>query len=287
MLHSSKSWAERPCRAVAATDSTQSGEKWDYTILHLKTVLGLGDCASYTSAHRPLARFSGMSEMKLAATIPVRADARAAMLCLLLVSACGTQGVRLSDTDRASLDNQPATQVLHYATPLPRIKAGNKSPAPADVRRHAAADPAALIAQGFSRLLGKKKRFKNLRVESQPLPLPVPNETTRYREKYRRGLVLELWVEEWSFSPLPADTKTYWMTLNARSRLARVEDGRVLWSSGRCSLGGNNASNRELRLAGAELTGGTKLRKLLVMARDECVRQLMRDFDARGSDGRK
>jgi hypothetical protein len=127
MLHSSKSWAERPCRAVAATDSTQSGEKWDYTILHLKTVLGLGDCASYTSAHRPLARFSGMSEMKLAATIPVRADARAAMLCLLLVSACGTQGVRLSDTDRASLDNQPATQVLHYATPLPRIKAGNKS----------------------------------------------------------------------------------------------------------------------------------------------------------------
>jgi hypothetical protein len=225
--------------------------------------------------------------MKLAATVPVRAGALAAMLCLLLVSACGTQGVRLSDTDRASLDNQPAIQVLHYSTPLPRIKAGNKSPAPADVRRHAAADPAALIAQSFSRLLGKRKRLKNLRVESQPLPLPVANETTRYREKYRRGLVLELWVEEWSFSPLPADTRTYWMTLSARSRLARVEDGRVLWSSGRCSLGGNNAGNRELRLAGAELTSGTRLRKLLVMARDECARQLMRDFDARGSDGKK
>lgn len=225
--------------------------------------------------------------MKLAATVPVRAGALAATLCLLLVSACGTGGVRLSGTDRAGLDDQPAIQVLHYATPLPRIKAGNKAPAPAEVRRHAAADPAALVAQSFSRLLGRKEKLKNLRVESRPLPLPVADDTTRHREKYRRGLVLELWVEEWSFSPLPADTRTYWMTLNARGRLARVDDGRVLWSSGRCSLGGNNAGNRELRLAGTELTSGTRLRKLLVMARDECARQLMRDFDARGGDGKK
>jgi hypothetical protein len=52
-------------------------------------------------------------------------------------------------------------------------------------------------------------------------------------------------------------------------------------------VGGNNASNRELRLTGAELTGGTKLRKLLVMARDECARQLMRDFDVRSVDAKR
>jgi len=72
-------------------------------------------------------------------------------------------------------------------------------------------------------------------------------------------------VDEWSFSPLPADSRIYLMTLNARSRLARVADGRVLWSTGRCSVGGNNASNRDMRLAGTDLTGGTKLRKLLAM----------------------
>jgi hypothetical protein len=230
-----------------------------------------------------------MSDLKSAILAPVRAGALAVVLCVLLVSACASQGVRLSDADRASLANQPAIQVLHYETPLPAIKTGGKNPPPAafDVRKHAAADPAALIAQGFSRLLGKKMKVKNLRVDPRHLPLPVAKDASRYREKYRHGLVLELWVDEWSFSPLPADTRIYLMTLSARSRLAHVEDGRVLWSTGRCGVGGNNASNRDLRLTGTDLTGGTKLRKLLAMARDECARQLMRDFDVRSVDRKK
>jgi hypothetical protein len=221
--------------------------------------------------------------------VPIRAGALATMLCSVLVSACGTPGVRLSDADRASLDNQPAIQVLHYETPLPGIKAGSKNPSPSafDIRKHAAADPAALIAQSFSRLLGKKEKLNNLKVESRHLPLPVAKDASIYREQYRRDLVLELWVDEWSFRPLPADTKTYLMTLNARSRLTRVEDGRVLWSTGRCSVGGNNGSNRDMRLAGTELTGGTRLRKLLAGARDECARQLLRDFDVNGSVAKK
>jgi len=225
-----------------------------------------------------------MSDMKSATLAPVRVGALTVVLCVLLVSACASPGVRLSDADRASLANQPAIQVLHYETPLPAIKAGSKNPPPAafDVRKHAAADPAALIAQSFSRLLGKKVKVTKLQVDSRQLPQPVAKDASIYREKYRQGLVLELWVDEWSFSPLPADARFYLMTLNASSRLARVEDGRVLWSTGRCSVGGNNASNRDMRLAGTELTGGTKLRKLLAAARDECARQLMRNFDANG-----
>lgn len=219
----------------------------------------------------------------------VHTGAFVTLLCGLLVSACATQSVRLSDTDRASLNNQPAIQVLHYETPLPEIKTGSKNPPPAafDVRKHAAADPAALIAQSFGRLLGKKEKLKNLRDEPRHLPRPVASDASVYRKQYQHGAVLELWVEEWSFSPLPADTRTYLMTLNARSRLTRVDDGRVLWSSGRCNVGGSSTNNRELRLAGIELTGGSKLRKLLAMARDECARQLMRDFDARGVVGKK
>jgi hypothetical protein len=223
--------------------------------------------------------------MKLTAMASMRAGALATMLCSLLVSACGTQGVRLSDADRASLNGQPKIHVLHYQTPLPDIKTGGKNPPPAaaNIRKHAAADPAALIAQSFGQLLGKKEKLNNLQVESRHLPLPVAKDAGIYREKYRRDLVLELWVDEWSFRPLPADTKVYLMTLNARSRLARVEDGRVLWSTGRCSVG----SNRDMRLAGTELTGGTKLRKLLAGARDECARQLLRDFDANGGGAKK
>lgn len=211
------------------------------------------------------------------------------MLCGLLVSACATSGVPLSDLDRASLAKQPAIQILHYETPLPGIKTGGKNPPAAafDVRKHAAADPAALIAQSFSRLLAKKERLNGLQVEPRHLPLPVAKDASGYREQYRNGLVLELWVDEWSFSPLPADTNIYLMTLSARSRLARVEDGRVLWSTGRCYVGGSTAGNRDLRLAGTDLTGGTKLRRLLALARDECTRQLVRNFDMRGTDGKK
>jgi len=221
--------------------------------------------------------------------VPARTGAFTAVLCSMLISACATPGVRLSDSDRASFVSQPAIHVLHYQTPMPSIKGGGKNPSPAaaEIRKHAAADPAALIAQSFGRLLGKKEKLQNLKIEPHHLPLPVAQDTSRYREKYQRGLVLELWVDEWSFSPLPADTKTYQMTLNARSRLARVEDGRVLWSTGGCSVGGNNASNRDLRLLGTELAAGTRLRKVLAAARDECARQLLRDFDVRQVSERK
>ncbi len=230
-----------------------------------------------------------MSVMNSAPLTPARAGVLAAILGSVLVSACATQGMRLSDVDRATLAKQPSTHVLHYQTPLPDIRSSAKNPPPAaaDIRKHAAADPAALIAQGFSRLLGKKEKLKNLRVEPRHLPLPVANNAGVYREKYRHGLVLELWVDEWRFDALPADTKIYLMSLAVRSRLARVEDGRVLWSTGRCSVGGNNASNRDLRLAQTDLTGGTRLRKLLAAARDECARQLLRDFSLRAGDATK
>jgi len=227
-----------------------------------------------------------MPDMTSTTRAPVRVGALAALLYSLLVSACGTQGVRLSGADRASLAKQPAIQVLHYETPLPGIKNGSKIPPPSAyaIRKHAAADPAGLIAQSFSRLLGKKEKINSLHVESRHLPLPVATNAGIYREKYRHGLVLELWVDEWSFTPLPADSRIYLMTLNARSRLARVDDGRVLWSTGRCGMGGNTASNRDMRLAGSDLTAGTRLRKLLAAARDECARQLLRDFSLHAGD---
>ena len=209
-------------------------------------------------------------------------------LCGLLLCACAPQGVRLSDSERANLDRQPAIYVLHYQSPAPVIQAGGKNPPPTatEVRKHAGADPAALVAQSFSRLLAKKEKLDNLHVEPRHLPLPVAADTRLFREKFRNGLVQELWVQEWNFSPLPADTKTYLMTLNLRSRLSRVDNGQVLWSSGSCSVGGNTAGNRDMRLTRTELTSGTRLRKLLATARDECARQLLRDLDNRGADGK-
>jgi hypothetical protein len=221
-----------------------------------------------------------MSEIPSAALAPGYSARFAAMLGLMLCSACATQGKHLTDSEREKLATQPAIYVLHYQTAAPEITAVGKKPPPsaAEVRKQAAADPAALIAQSFSRLLGKKEKLKNLRIEPQHLPLPVASNARVYQAQYRHGLALELWVDEWNFSPLPADSKTYLMTLNLRTRLARIDDGQVLWSTGRCSVGGNTAGNRDMRLTRTELTSGTRLRKLLATARDECARQLFRDF---------
>ena len=200
------------------------------------------------------------------------------LLAIWQLTACAT-GVHLSDLDRLGLDRQAVIHVLHYESALPRLESRAKTAAPTlvAVRRHAAADPAALVAQSLSQLLIKKEKLKNLRIEPRHLPLPVAKNATVHQGKFRNGLILELWTDTWSFVALPADPKTYAVILSVHSRLARADNGRVLWSTGRCRVDGNSG-NRDLRLLEKELTTGTKLRKLLAAARDECARQLVRDF---------
>lgn len=205
------------------------------------------------------------------------------LLVTLLLAACAA-GVRLSDTDRTELRRQPVIHVVHYESRVPRIETNNKASVinSSAVRRHAAADPAALVAKNFSLLLAKKEKLKSLRVEPGHRPLPVVRDASAYRDKFKNDLVLELWTEAWTFAALPTDSNTYTMSLGLRSRLARTDNGRVLWSTGRCRVDGNTAG-REQRLAHAELTSGTKLRKVLAAARDECARQLIRDFGVQSS----
>lgn len=195
----------------------------------------------------------------------------------LLLAACA-HGVRLSDADRAQLDDAPRIHVLPYETPLPRLKVAGRNlpPVPAEIRRHAGADPATLVAQGFVQLLGKKEKLGNLHLEAHRPP-PVAKSAVDYGKHHWQGLALDLWVDDWAFEELAGEPGRYDMRLTARARLASIDDGRVLWSTGRCRVGGNGGA---LRLSNAELTRGTRLRKLLTYTREECARQLFRDFSA-------
>ena len=199
------------------------------------------------------------------------------MLLGLLLAGCA-HDVRLSDADRAQLDDAARIHVLPYETPLPRLKVAgrNPPPAPAEIRRHAAADPATLVAQGFVSLIAKKEKLRNLHLENRR-PRPVAKSATDYGKQHWRGLALDVWVDDWAFEELAGEPDHYSMRLTARARLARIDDGRVLWSTGRCSVGG---TSRELRLSKAELVRGMRLRKLLAYTREECARQLFRDFSA-------
>jgi hypothetical protein len=207
---------------------------------------------------------------------------RLSVLCVtgLLLAAC-TQTVRLSDADRASLKAQPAIHVLHYESPPPTVKTGDKNtpPSPAAIRKTAGADPAALVASGFSRLLGKREKLRNLRLDSGQLPRPVPDNAAVHRNSKRNGLAFEVWVKHWGFEPVNGKPGHVAIQLDARTRLSRLDDGRVLWSAGECRTG--SSRSQAITLPVADLGNPARLRKQLSLARDECARQLLRGFDAR------
>lgn len=196
----------------------------------------------------------------------------------MLLAAC-SHGVRLSEADRNALKRAPAIHVLHYETAPPDMKTHGQQPLPAaaELRRLSGADPAALVAASFSRLLGRKHKLHNLKIEARHLPRPVAKSPLDYKPKYRRGLALELWLDTWSFEAVADSPDQVGMRLDGRARLGRIDDGQVLWSTGRCRVGGG--ANRDFRLAAADLRNTVRLRKLLAEARNECARQLVRDFD--------
>src|SRR4030067_2569111 len=119
MPRSSNSGMHPPGLAGAAPDSTQSGTKWESMILYVNTVLGLGVCSSFTCtdpAHHPGSVNSGMSDMKTATLAPVHTGALAVVLCVVLVSACASPGVRLAAAGGAGLARPPAIPVWDYET---------------------------------------------------------------------------------------------------------------------------------------------------------------------------
>lgn len=206
----------------------------------------------------------------------------AAALGLLWLAGCAHH-VPLADSERARLAKEPVIHVAHYPAPAPAVKAIGKgaTPTPATLAANAGTDPAAQLSQGLARLIGKKQRLRNLQVEKGALPLPVARDASAHQGRFRRGLVLETWVEGWSFEPAKGGGD-YQLTMRARSRLARVDDGQVLWLSRGCRVG-NDSHNT--RLAARDLGNAARVRRAAGAARDECVRQLVRDFYA--SDRRK
>jgi len=200
---------------------------------------------------------------------------------VLLLAACQTGGVRLSERDHVLLETQPVIHVVHYETPAPGLKYYNKAPpVQASAIRHAAgSEPAAPLATAFARLLEKKENLRNLKIASQSLPRPVATSPDLLPAPFHNGLVLELWIERWSFEAIAGVPGQYTFSLDGRSRLARPADNRTLWSTGLCRVGG--LQSRGYRIAAAELANTAKLRKLLNTARNECTRALLRDFNAR------
>jgi hypothetical protein len=193
----------------------------------------------------------------------------------VLLAACATE-VPLAPTDRVALK---VIHVVHYESPLPVMKSLGKVvlPAPESVRKTTGADPAALVATSFGRLLEKTEKLNNLRVEPKQLARPVARHPQDLHTHLGNGLALELWVNQWGFEAIPGVPGQFSLRLDGNARLSNPLDGRVLWSSAACRV--NGMGNRSFRSTAGDLSSTVKLRKLLAAARNECARQLARDFD--------
>lgn len=218
-------------------------------------------------------------------------------ITFLLLPACASQSrnIFLNDAERAGLRRQPAIHVVHYSTPLPEVRPPSVNRHYARVKLHDAPsgaeiqsnlgnfDPTLEVTQRFVNILSKRAGLGNLRTERDAAPLPVLKDLDQFKAKYKNGVVLEVWIPRWGFHFTPIDWKTYTLTLNAQARLSRVENGKLLWTVGKCSYGGSGNTYAD-RIVLTDLKTSeskkvqTKIRQTVGRIADECARQLMQDF---------
>jgi hypothetical protein len=221
--------------------------------------------------------------------------ALAVLVFMALPPACASKQVYLDDSERAALRKQPAIHVMHYATPTPEVRPPTVSRSYVKVKLHDAPngveiqsnlgnyDPTLEIANQFTRALTKSAGLGNLRTEREATPLPVVSDVGIFKDKFKNGTVLEVWIERWGFHFTPIDWQTYTITMQARSRLTRLEDGKTLWNIGGCGYGGSGKTYSE-RIVLADLKTSeskkvqAKIKQTVSNIAVECARQLLHDY---------
>lgn len=222
----------------------------------------------------------------------------AVIVGVTLISGCATRKQFLSDTDRASLRSQPAITVVHYVTPLPEVQAPKAHVAPyTNVKLHdtptgaeiqsnlGSYDPTVEVAHKFSTALARSAGLKNLRLERDAAALPPVKDPKALQLRFKSGMVMELWIERWGFHYVPIDWKTYTMTLHAKARLTRIQDGKVIWNTGDCHYAGTgNGYNDRIVLADLKSSESkkaqAKFKQVMGQIADGCAQQLMQDYAA-------
>ena len=230
--------------------------------------------------------FSGQRHIRGAITV---------LAFLALLPACASRQIYLDDSERAALRKQPVIHVVHYSTPTPEVRPPTARRSYVKIKLHDAPngveiqsnlgnyDPALEVSNQFSRALTKSAGLGNLRADREATPLPVVSDTSIFKDKFKSGSVLEVWVERWGFQFTPIDWQTYTITMQVRSRLTRLDDGKTLWNMGRCSYGGSgNTYSDRIVLADLKTSESkkvqAKIKQTVSNIAAECARQLLQDY---------
>ncbi len=218
-----------------------------------------------------------------------------ALIFLALFPACASRQIFLDDSERAALRKLPAIHIVHYATPTPQVNPPivkhsyvqiklHDTPSGAEIQSKLGSyDPNREVTNQFVKALATSAGLGNLRTERKAAPLPVISDAGILKEKYKNGSVLEVWIERWGFYFTPVDWQTYAITMQVRSRLTRLEDGKTLWNVGSCGYGGSGNTYRERIVLDDLKTSESKkvqdkIKETVTHIAEECARQLLHDY---------
>jgi len=216
-------------------------------------------------------------------------------VCMALLPACASKQVFLNDTERAGLRKQSTIHVVHYVTPAPEVRPPaisrsyvrinlHDTPSGTEIQSNLGSyDPTLKITNQFAKALAKSASLENLHTDHETTPLPVISDPEIFKGKFKSGSVLEVWIERWGFHFTPVDWQTYAITMQVRSRITRIEDGKTLWNTGRCGYGGSgNTYNGRIVLDDLKTSKSkktqAKIKHTVSSIAEECARQLLQDY---------
>lgn len=212
-----------------------------------------------------------------------------------LLPACASKKVYLNDSERSALRKQPAIHVVHYLTPTPEVHPPkvhkhyvtvklHEVPTGADIESNLKIDLTLEMTNALTRALAREAGLGNLQVAREVTPLPVVKDGSIYKDKFKTGSVLEVWVERYMYAYTPVDWQTYTILVKGRARLTRLDDGKILWNTGECNWGGSGNNTYGDRLVLGELKTSeskkvqAKIKQTLNAVAQQCARQLVQEF---------
>jgi hypothetical protein len=208
-----------------------------------------------------------------------------------LLAGCGPAYVKMTPETAAELRSAPAVHAVKFPTPAPHLMtpksvAGGglissmtgSAELPTGgqlVKAYGLPDHAEAVSASLVEKLRTEGGIKNLRLEPGFLQYSYHEDTSRYRDKYPSGLVLELDIAGPGAGYGAMNWQTYTYGLVGKSRLIRVSDGKVLWS-GVCALGlfGDEADKRKLDVTEFEKNGGKRFKEVYNYSNERCSRIL-------------
>lgn len=229
------------------------------------------------------------------------------LLVVAVLQGCASQYVLDSEEVRSQVKSAPKVRVIHYislpmsmTTPNDTLPAGGGGrDAVRSVagnaegtaiwnrldRRYRFPDPGPIIKARFIKGLRNEAGLDNLAPDGMPHFPYLRNGSTapdeyvlaQYKKKYGNGLLMEIRMTGYQLHYLPEDLNRYSLSIQARTRLIRLDDSKIVWR-GVCVAGGSGDRTLRFNMTGIRPKEARRLQAGIRRASGQCAEQLVGQY---------